>query len=82
MCWFRDRTCPDALARYRDIPAATRYRSLDLGEHADRARTDHDLADWVDDVSNFDLTPGEADVKRPSPAGLTAGNAQGLWIGA
>jgi hypothetical protein len=53
-----------------------------VGEHADRAHTDHDLAGWVDDVGNFDPTPGEADVNGPSPAGLTAGYTQNLWIGA
>jgi hypothetical protein len=33
-----------------------------VGEHADRAHTDHDLAGWVDDGGNLDSTSGEADV--------------------
>jgi hypothetical protein len=28
-----------------------------VGEHADRAHTDHDLAGWVGDMGNFDPTP-------------------------
>ncbi len=51
-----------------------------VGEHADRAHTDHDLAGWVDVGGNLDPTPGEADVngpRQPHP-----GYAQNLWIGA
>jgi hypothetical protein len=36
--------------------------SWTVGEHADRAHTDHDLVGWVDDVGNFDPTFGEAAV--------------------
>ena len=31
-----------------------------VGEHADRAHTDHDLAGRMDERSNLDPTPGEA----------------------
>jgi hypothetical protein len=46
-----------------------------VGEHADRAHIDHDLAGWVDDVGNLDPTPGEADVNAVtgrSDSGLRA----------
>ena len=39
-----------------------------IGEHADRAHTDHDLAGRVDDGGNLDPTPREADVNAPHPA--------------
>jgi hypothetical protein len=53
-----------------------------IGEHADRAHTDHDLAGWRDDGGNLDPTPGEAEVNAPSPASLIPGYAQNSWIGA
>jgi len=64
------------------VAATAQSHCLNLGEHADRAQTDHDLAGREDDGGNLDPTPGEADVKRLSPARLTAGYAQNFWIGA
>jgi hypothetical protein len=49
-----------------------------VGEHADRAHTDHDLAGWVDDVGNFDPTPGEADVNAHHPGSLTGFSSRKL----
>jgi hypothetical protein len=46
-----------------------------VGEHADRAHIDHDLAGWADDVANLDPTPARL-MSTPSPAGLTAGYMQ------
>jgi hypothetical protein len=53
-------------AQLLDLAAAA------FGEHADRAHTDHDLADWTDVVGNFDSTSREAAVQRPSLTGLAA----------
>ena len=44
------------------IPELPGLTARTLGEHADRAHTDHDLAGWADDAGNFDPTPGEAAV--------------------
>jgi len=41
--------------------------SWTVGEHADRAHTDHDLAGWMDDGGNLDPTAGEADVNGRLP---------------
>ena len=70
--WAGGKPCSDsstitARVACRHRPRRSASQLLDLaawtfGEHADRAHTDHDLAGWVDDVGNFDPTPGEADV--------------------
>jgi hypothetical protein len=52
-----------------------------VGEHADRAHTDHDLAGgWM--MWQLRSNPRRGCCQRPSAAGLTPGYAQNLWIGA
>src|SRR5579872_64105 len=52
-----------------------------VGEHADRAHTDHDLAGgWM--LWQLRSNPRRGRCQRPSATGLTAGYAQNLWIGA
>jgi hypothetical protein len=65
---------PQASSQLLNLMAGT------VGEHADRAHTDHDLAGWKDDAGNLDPSPGEAGVNVLSPTGLTASYTQNFWI--
>ena len=53
-----------------------------LGEHADRAHTDHHLAGGWTLEANLDPTPGEADVNAPCPTASQPDYAQNFWIDA